>query len=97
MKQTKASKIKQVINHLSAAHSEYKHPYMMSRETIKRVGLIIISTDRGLCGGLNINLFKNALKTIREYQDQNVEIDLNPRNLHRIYRHSHCLLHKAKL
>ena len=48
----------------------------MSREAVKRVGLIIISTDRGLCGGLNINLFKNALKTIREYQDQNVEIDL---------------------
>ena len=72
-----AIKIKQVINHLAAAHSEYKHPYMMEREEVKRVGFIIISTDRGLCGGLNVNLFKNALKQIQEYQNQNVEIDLS--------------------
>ena len=72
-----AIKIKQVINHLAAAHSEYKHPYMMEREDVKRVGFIIISTDRGLCGGLNVNLFKNALKQIQEYQNQNVEIDLS--------------------
>ena len=72
-----AIKIKQVINHLAAAHSEYKHPYMMEREEVKRVGFIIISTDRGLCGGLNVNLFKNTLKQIQEYQNQNVEIDLS--------------------
>ena len=72
-----AIKIKQVINHLAAAHSEYKHPYMNEREDVKRVGFIIISTDRGLCGGLNVNLFKNALKQIQEYQNQNVEIDLS--------------------
>ena len=72
-----AQKIKQVINHLSSAHSEYKHPYMTAREEVKRAGFIIISTDRGLCGGLNVNLFKNALRAIREYQDQNVEIDLS--------------------
>jgi len=50
-----AIKIKQVINHLASAHSEYKHPFMTTRKEIKRVGIIIISTDRGLCGGLNIN------------------------------------------
>lgn len=72
-----AIKIKQVINHLAAAHSEYKHPYMVEREDVKRVGFIIISTDRGLCGGLNVNLFKNTLKQIQEYQNQNVEIDLS--------------------
>ena len=72
-----AQKIKQVINHLSAAHSEYKHPYMHAREHVKRAGFIIVSTDRGLCGGLNVNLFKNALRSIKEYQDQNVEIDLS--------------------
>ncbi len=72
-----AIKIKQVINHLASAHSEYKHPYMMARDEVKRVGFIIISTDRGLCGGLNVNLFKNALKQIQEYQNQNVEIDLS--------------------
>ena len=72
-----AIKIKQVINHLAAAHSEYKHPYMMERDDVKRVGFIIISTDRGLCGGLNVNLFKSTLKQIQEYQNQNVEIDLS--------------------
>ncbi len=72
-----AIKIKQVINHLAAAHSEYKHPYMTQRKEVKRVGFIIISTDRGLCGGLNVNLFKNALKQIKQYQDQDVEIDLS--------------------
>lgn len=72
-----AQKIRQVIHHLSTAHSEYKHPYMVAREEIKRVGFIIISTDRGLCGGLNVNLFKNALRSIREYQEQNVEVDLS--------------------
>jgi F-type H+-transporting ATPase subunit gamma len=72
-----AIKIKQVINHLAAANSEYKHPYMNAREEVKRAGFIIISTDRGLCGGLNVNVFKSALRQIREYQDQGVEIDLS--------------------
>jgi len=71
-----AIKIKQVINHLASAHSEYKHPFMTTRKEIKRVGIIIISTDRGLCGGLNINLFKTTLKLIKQYQEQNVGIDL---------------------
>jgi F-type H+-transporting ATPase subunit gamma len=52
-----AEKIQNVISHLAHAHPEYKHPFLVERET-KRVGLIVISTDRGLCGGLNINLFK---------------------------------------
>ncbi len=72
-----AIKIKQVINHLAAAHSEYKHPYMHARSEVKRAGFIIISTDRGLCGGLNVNVFKSALRQIKEYQDQGVEIDLS--------------------
>ena len=72
-----AIKIKQVINHLAAAHSEYKHPYMTAREDVKRAGFIIISTDRGLCGGLNVNLFKSALRQIKEYKDQGVEVDLS--------------------
>ncbi|MDW3095935.1 MAG: F0F1 ATP synthase subunit gamma [Gammaproteobacteria bacterium] len=72
-----AIKIKQVINHLAAAHSEYKHPYMTARDEVKRAGFIIISTDRGLCGGLNVNLFKSALRQIKEYQDQGVEVDLS--------------------
>jgi len=72
-----AIKIKQVINHLAAANSEYKHPYMNARSEVKRAGFIIISTDRGLCGGLNVNVFKSALRQIREYQDQGIEVDLS--------------------
>ena len=52
-----AEKMLQVISHLANAHPEYHHPYLISRE-VKRVGIIVISTDRGLCGGLNTNLFK---------------------------------------
>ena len=72
-----ADKIKQAISHLAAAHSEYKHPFMVEREEVKRAGFIIISTDRGLCGGLNVNLFKAAIRKIREYRDQDIEVDLS--------------------
>lgn len=65
----------QVISHVANAHPEYKHPYLITRE-IKRVGFIIVSTDRGLCGGLNVNLFKRALKEIKFFADQNIPIDL---------------------
>ena len=52
-----AQKIRNVIGHLAMAHPEYKHPFLEDRE-VKRVGYIIVSTDPGLCGGLNVNLFK---------------------------------------
>lgn len=72
-----ADKIKEVINHLADANSEYKHPYMVAREEVKRVGYIVISSDRGLCGGLNVNLFKAALRSMQTYQEQEIEIDLS--------------------
>jgi len=72
-----ASKIRQVINHLATAHSEYKHPFMVERDTVKRVGFIIVSSDRGLCGGLNVNLFKTAMRKMQEYQSQKVDIDVS--------------------
>ncbi len=72
-----ALKIKQVINHLADANSEYNHPFLSERENIKRVGFIIISTDRGLCGGLNVNLFKAVLRKVQELQQQNIEIDMS--------------------
>ncbi len=71
-----AKKIRNVISHLAHAHPEYRHPYLQKRETVKRVGLIIISSDRGLCGGLNTNLFKAAVGAMRGWKDQNVEVDL---------------------
>jgi F-type H+-transporting ATPase subunit gamma len=70
-----ATKIKNVIGHLAMAHPEYKHPFMVERDT-KRVGFIIISSDRGLCGGLNINVFKQAIKAMKKWSDQGAEIDL---------------------
>lgn len=70
-----AERMRNVIQHLAHAHVEYKHPYMVERP-VKRIGIIAISTDRGLCGGLNINMFKAALKTVREWREKNVEIDL---------------------
>ena len=70
-----ADKIQNVVNHLSQAHPEYHHPYLEQRE-VKRVGLIIISTDRGLCGGLNINLFKTVITAMKEWDTAGQEIDL---------------------
>lgn len=70
-----ADRIRSVVGQIANAVSEYKHQYMEQRE-IKRVGYIIISTDRGLCGGLNINLFKQVIKSMKTWSDQEVEIDL---------------------
>jgi F-type H+-transporting ATPase subunit gamma len=70
-----AEKIQNVISHLAHAHPEYKHPFLIERET-RRIGLIVISTDRGLCGGLNINLFKKTVMAMKEWDAQDFELDL---------------------
>jgi len=64
-----------VVAHMGKAHPEYKHPYLVERDA-KRVGLIVISTDRGLCGGLNINLFKRAVASMKEWRDHNLEVEV---------------------
>jgi F-type H+-transporting ATPase subunit gamma len=69
-----AEKIRNVVSHLAHAHPEYKHPFTIEREA-KRVGYIIVSTDRGLCGGLNINLFRTAINDMSQWNDKNVEMD----------------------
>ena len=69
-------KILQVIGHLTYAHSEFEHPYMKEAGDVGRIGIIIISSDRGLCGGLNTNLFRSTLKQIVDYQAHNVAIDI---------------------
>ena len=71
-----ADKMQQVISHVANGHLEYQHPYTVEREDVKRVGFIIVSTDRGLCGGLNTNLFKAALKSIAEWREKDVEVDI---------------------
>ena len=70
-----AERIRQVIGHLANANPEYRHPFMIERET-KRVGYIVVSTDRGLCGGLNTNLFKALVKDMAGNREQGIEIDL---------------------
>ena len=70
-----ADKIRGVINHLAFAHSEYKHPYLEDRD-VKRVGFIVVSSDRGLCGGLNNNLFRKTLTAMKEWQDKKIDVDL---------------------
>ncbi len=70
-----AEKMLNVVAHMGKAHPEYKHPYLIEREA-KRVGLIVVSTDRGLCGGLNINLFKTAVRSMKEWRGRNLDIDL---------------------
>ena len=71
-----AEKMRSVLSHLAQAHCEYKHPYLQERNDVKRVGYIVVSTDRGLCGGLNTNMFKAAVNNMSAWHDKNVEIDI---------------------
>ena len=70
-----AERIRRVIGHLGEANPEYRHPYTVERP-VKRVGYIVISTDRGLCGGLNVNLFKKTIGELARWRDEDVEVDL---------------------
>ncbi|MDP7617765.1 MAG: F0F1 ATP synthase subunit gamma [Arenicellales bacterium] len=70
-----AQKMRNVIAHVSQANLEYKHSFTLERPA-KRVGFIIVSSDRGLCGGLNINLFRDVVNALTEWQSQSAEIDL---------------------
>ncbi len=70
-----AQRMRSVVGHLANANPEHKHLFMEERD-VKRVGYIVVSTDRGLCGGLNINLFKAMIKSMKEWDDQGVEIDM---------------------
>ncbi|WP_461520317.1 F0F1 ATP synthase subunit gamma [Porticoccus sp.] len=70
-----ADRIRSVVGHIANADSEYKHEYLEQRE-VKRIGYVIVSTDRGLCGGLNTNLFKEVVRGMKRWSDDGVEIDL---------------------
>ncbi len=69
-----ATNIRNVIGHIALGNLEYRHPYMEERP-VKRVGYIVVSTDRGLCGGLNINLFKQVLADAAKWQGQEAEVE----------------------
>jgi len=70
-----AERIAEVVGHVARAHAEYKHPFLIERE-IKRAGIIAISTDRGLCGGLNTNMFKKALNHIGDLDEKGIQIEV---------------------
>ncbi|REL31275.1 F0F1 ATP synthase subunit gamma [Thalassotalea euphylliae] len=69
-----AENMRNVIGHIARGNLEYRHPYMEERE-VKRVGYIVVSTDRGLCGGLNINLFKQVLADAGKWQSEGAEVE----------------------
>src|ERR1700754_5127547 len=68
-------KIRNVAAHISAANPEYRHPFLIARETVKRVGIIVVTADKGLCGGLNTNVLRLTLAQIREWQTAGEEIE----------------------
>ncbi len=68
-----SEKIVSVVSQLATAHPEYKHPYLLERD-VKNVGFIVVSSDRGLCGGLNVNLFRKLMETVISYNEQNIGI-----------------------
>ena len=70
-----AQKIRSVVAHIARANLEYKHPFTIERE-VKRVGFIVVSTDRGLCGGLNMNVFRKTMTEMSDWNDKGVQIDI---------------------
>ena len=71
-----AQRIRDVVSHIANANAEYSHQYMTQKSSIERIGLIVISTDRGLCGGLNINLFKAAVRDIKTWTEAGADIEI---------------------
>jgi F-type H+-transporting ATPase subunit gamma len=71
-----AEKIRNVAAHLSHANPEYRHPFLVERDSVKRVGLIVVTTDKGLCGALNTNVLRMVLNQYKEWQEQGEEIEV---------------------
>jgi F-type H+-transporting ATPase subunit gamma len=71
-----AEKIRNVAAHLSHANPEYRHPFLVARDSVKRVGIIVVTTDKGLCGALNTNVLRMTLNQYKEWQSQGEEIEV---------------------
>jgi F-type H+-transporting ATPase subunit gamma len=71
-----SEKIRAIAAHISHANPEYKHPFLAVRDTVKRVGLILVTTDKGLCGALNTNLLRTVLSQYKDWQQEGEEIDV---------------------
>src|SRR5471030_1349369 len=71
-----AEKIRNVAAHLSHANPEYRHPYVVTRDTVKKVGIIVVTADKGLCGGLNTNVLRMAIAKMREWESQGESLEV---------------------
>jgi F-type H+-transporting ATPase subunit gamma len=71
-----SERIRNVAAHISHANPEYRHPFLVERDTVKRVGIIIVTTDKGLCGGLNTNVLRMVLNQYKQWQGEGEEIDV---------------------
>jgi F-type H+-transporting ATPase subunit gamma len=71
-----AEKIRNVAAHISHANPEYRHPFIVERDTVKRIGMIVVTTDKGLCGGLNTNVLRLALGAMKEWQAAGEELEV---------------------
>ncbi|NII10863.1 F0F1 ATP synthase subunit gamma [Oleiagrimonas sp. C23AA] len=71
-----ARSMRQVIAHVAQASTDFRHPFLVERADVARVAYIVVATDRGLCGGLNSNLFRKVLADVRQWQDKGVEVDM---------------------
>jgi len=71
-----ARQMRKVIAHVAQASTDFNHPFLVQRDNVARVGFIVVSTDRGLCGGLNSNLFRRVLPAIAEWQAKGVQVDV---------------------
>ena len=71
-----AEKIRNVAAHISQANPEYRHPFLVDRDSVKRIGIIVITTDKGLCGGLNTNILRLVLNKMKEWEAEGEEIEV---------------------
>ncbi len=69
-------KIRKVAAHMSQANTEYRHPFLIARDTIKRVGIIVVTSDKGLCGGLNTNVLRKTVNQMKQWQSEGEQIEV---------------------
>jgi F-type H+-transporting ATPase subunit gamma len=72
-----AEKIRNVAAHLSHAHPEYKHPFLVARENVKNVGIVVVTSDKGLCGGLNTNVLRLSLNKMKEWEGSGKQVSVS--------------------
>src|SRR5690625_4064771 len=71
-----ATKVREIAAHLMQANPDYTHPYMVERDEIKAVGVVVVTTDKGLCGGLNTNIMRLVLARMQEFSDQGIDVQV---------------------